>query len=96
MSQHMSRYLGGEVVLGNDGSQNAPGIPEGTTTVWIFARGGPVYATPNGSADPLTSPVYVPEDTCRILPWFDNIDSLGIYADTSTYAHLMYVKDRKE
>jgi len=92
----MSKYLGGEVVLGNDGTQNAPGIPEGTTTIWIFARGGPVYATPNGDADPLTSPVYVPEDKVAILLLFDNIHSLGIYADSSSYAHLMYVKDRKE
>lgn len=95
MSQYsIAKYVGGEVVLGDGGSQNAPGIPAGTTAIWCAARGGAVYLTLNGGASPNTSPMYVPEDGLRLYGPFDNIHSLGIYADAGVYAHLTYEKDR--
>lgn len=89
---HVGRFLGGEVIAGNGESQNAPGIPEGTTSIWITARGGDVYATLNGEAGPLISPMHAPDGSARYYGEFDNIKSLGIYADADVYAHLTYVK----
>lgn len=83
-------YLGGEVVEGNGASQNAPGIPAGTTSIWICARGGDVYITINGVAGPLISPMHAPDGSTRYYGPFNNIHSLGIYADDDVYAHISY------
>jgi hypothetical protein len=84
-------YLGQQVISGNDGSQNAT-IPAGTTTIWISARGGPVYASVNAAGAAASSGFYIPEDMVRIVGPFTaaSITSLGVWAATGDLAHLVY------
>lgn len=83
-------FLDGQVVAGTGANVNVS-IPKGTTAVWICARGGDVYATPNGIAGPLTSPFHAADGTVRIAGPFKNMTHIGIYAATNVYAHLAFV-----
>lgn len=89
-----AEYLGGEVIEGTGATVNAPGIPAGTTTIEIIAEDGDVYATINGDAGQLISPIYVGDTEHVKVGPFDNIRSLGIFAAGSVWAHIQYSAER--
>lgn len=85
----VASYNGQQVVSGNAASQTVT-PPAGTKTVWITARGGPVYASVNQDAAAASSGYYVPEDKVMIIGPFDNIVTLGVWAAAGDFAHLVF------
>lgn len=82
-------YLGQEVINGNGASQNAT-IPSGASFVWASTVSGIAYAAVNTSAAPTTAGWYIPQDQVRIIGPFSNLTSLGVYAASGVYVHLVY------
>lgn len=84
-------YLGQQVIVGSGSGVNKNAtLPDGTKTIWITAEGGKVYAAVNTTASPTTAGIYVPDGNVRIAGPFTGITSLGVYAASGVYAHLMY------
>lgn len=84
-------YNGQQVVSGNAASQTIT-PPAGTKTIWITARGGPVYAAINTDAAAASSGYYIPEDKVMIIGPYNNINTLGVWAAAGDFAHLVFEK----
>ena len=81
-------YLGEQMITGNGASQAAT-LPSGTTTVWVSAEGGAVYATINGSGS-ASAGIYVPDGQKALIGPYSNLTSLGVFATSPAKAHLIY------
>lgn len=82
-------FLGEEVVTGNGSNQNAT-VPSGTSFIWATAESGIGYASTNAEAAPTTAGWYIPQDATRIIGPFSNLTSLGVYAVSGVFVHLVY------
>lgn len=81
-------YLGEQMIIGNGASQAAT-LPTGTSTVWITAEGGAVYATIN-AAGSASAGIYVPDGQKALVGPYSNLTSLGIFATAPAKAHMIY------
>jgi hypothetical protein len=83
-------YLGQQVLsFVSAANQNAT-IPTGTKGIWITAEGGKVYAAINTTAAPTSAGVYISDGNTRFTGSYNGISSLGVYAASGIYAHLIY------
>ena len=55
-----------------------------------MAEGGKVYAAINTTAAPTTAGIYVADGNVRIAGPYNGITSLGVYAASGIYAHIVY------
>jgi len=83
-------YLGQQVLSFLSAANQNATIPNGTKTIWIMAEGGKVYGAVNTTASPTAAGIYVPDGNVRIAGPYGGITSLGVYAASGVYAHLVY------
>jgi|WetSurMetagenome_2_1015567.scaffolds.fasta_scaffold07664_6 hypothetical protein len=83
-------YLGQQVLSFVSATNQNATLPSNTKAIWITAEGGKVYAAINTTAAPTSAGVYVSDGNARFTGSYNGITSLGVYAASGVYAHLIY------
>lgn len=86
-------YIFGEV-LTLDGADVAGGLPPGTDTIYMRARGGNAWWNINlGFANGENSGGFTPENWVEVIGPIVNLNSINFYGAVGVFIHVHYMKE---
>lgn len=83
-------YLGQQVLTFVSAANQNATLPIGTKGIWITSENNPAYLAVNTTAAPTTAGIYAPKDVTKFIGPYNGITSLGVYAASGVYVHLIY------